>query len=149
MLQAVSSAPMTPVRFTAGDLIEGLCFLSTVRARAVLFALEQGMRTCEAVIDLTHAQLRTMQLTELAAEAARATPRQLRLNHVFWEEVSAGAAAPLYGLERQVCAAFGGMTWGDLLLAYRGMVWVDGEIEAEHFRQGAAKVGIRLGGMHD
>lgn len=136
-----SLANVRTIPFTAGDLVEGLGFLEPVARRAVLFGLEQGLSVDE-VIELTHARASSMHLTPLAFAALEHCPRHIRLHYVFWATLQDGMITPLLGLERQVEAAFGGMSWSDLTAAYATMIWVDHECDAENFLMHARQQGI-------
>lgn len=132
MLQVVKSIVKTPVPFTAADLIDGMSFMEPVYRRAVLFGLEQKMSVQE-VTNITHARARLHELTPFSEEILKQQPRHIRLNYVFWAELSDGLITPLIDLEATVQASFGLMSWDDLTRAYAGMIWTDEQIDAEHF----------------
>ena len=130
-----------PFVFTAGDLIEGLSFLEPTWRRAVLFGLEQGL-DAESVVTMTHKRARQMRLTELARAVVEQSPRHIRLEYLFWQQLQDGLVTPLIGFADQVRVAFAGMEWATLLGLYPKMVWLDLEFEAEHFAMTARELGL-------
>lgn len=129
------------VHFTAGDLVEGLRELDEVERRAVVFGLEQRLE-CASVVGMTHEKLKQMRLTPLASKMVSSQPRHLKLNAVFWRDLGNGVLSPLIALDRKVFEAFSGMTWEGLLRLYPSMLWIDEQIEAEHFRRTAQGNGL-------
>jgi hypothetical protein len=127
--------------FTAGDFVEGLAFMDAGWRRAVLFGMEQRL-SCNAVIELTHARVAAMELTELSRAIVQQQPRHIRLNYLFWHTLDSGMVLPLIGLEAMLQGAFGGMSWDDLAHAYRNMPWVDFELEHDHFMMTARELGL-------
>lgn len=140
MLHFIAKTPV--VRFLASDLTEGLEFLPVIRRQAVLFGLEQGMEECDEVIALTHERAKTLQLSPLARSLVDAQPRHIRIPYVFWDNFPGGLQCPLIGLEDDVKAAFGGMSWRDLVNAYKTMAWVSPELESARFMEAARAEGL-------
>jgi hypothetical protein len=132
---------LSQIRFTAGDLIEGLSFLDVVCRRAVLFGLEQGLGVRD-VIWMTYDRARTLRLTRLSKRVLQEMPRHITLDFVFWHELEGGAVAPLTRLESDTAAAFAGITWETLQRSYASMAWVDSEAEADDFMRVARAEGL-------
>lgn len=117
--------------FTAGDLVEGLEYLDPQVRRAILFGLETHLSPA-AVSELTFREAAHMRLSEVARRIVAVQPQHFRIPYVFWIEVD-GFALPILDLERQVCGAFGGMSWLDLTIAYENMVMVDENADHDDF----------------
>jgi hypothetical protein len=129
------------LRFTAGDLIEGLSFLDVVARRATLFCLEQGLDPSR-VVTLTHGDAARLPLTPIGRTVLRESPRHVLFPLLFWRELGQGVLSPLSDLEGEVSAAFAGMTWRQLRDHYTHMAWVDAEIEGEDFARRAREEGL-------
>jgi hypothetical protein len=129
------------VRFTAGDLTEGLGFLDVAQRRATLFGLEQNLTVSE-VIGMTHRLALMLPLSDLSRSIVYETARHIRLDLLFWTTNDRGLMQPLLTLGQDVQAAFAGMTWDQLQHHYHTMAWVDSEIEGEDFMRLAREEGL-------
>lgn len=118
--------------FTATDLVEWLSCVSLPRRRAILFALEMKLSPRE-VIGLEWGTLGQYGLTPLAFELVSASPRHIKLKYVFWDYLSNGAAAPLFGLAESALEVSQGLNFGVLQSLYDNMVLVDTAADAENF----------------
>lgn len=117
--------------FTVMDLCECLEALSPVRRRAALFGLEMSMHPKEVFL-LDWQSPKRLQLTPIAEAIVRTQPRHFRLNYVFWEWMSEGIAAPLFGFEAEL-ADRTGFDFSTLLGFYRNMRWIDADAEVSSF----------------
>jgi hypothetical protein len=125
---------------TAGDLSSWLSETTIARSSAILFALESGWSLKE-VIGMTWGASRSKlhSLPPLAFELVVSTTRHIKLDYVFWEFMSSGAAAPLFGLEETALEVSQGMGFKKLRELYKGMAMVGSDQAAAevacHFAQ--------------
>lgn len=101
------------VRMTLGDFACILTFsnLSDERQKAILFALETGMKP-EDVITITWSMVRRMPLSKLASAIVESFPRNLHVNYVFWEKFEAfDMVGPMFGLSQDFQDLFSGMSF--------------------------------------
>jgi hypothetical protein len=112
-----------------------------------LFSLETGWAISD-VIGLTRKALRYRmhELTPIAFELAQTAPRHIKLDYVFWEFMSTGAAAPLFGLEETALEVSRGIGIDRLRVLYRDAAAIDSaQAAAEitlHFAQTEALLGL-------
>jgi hypothetical protein len=129
------------VRFTAGDLTEGLGFLDVAQRRATLFGLEQNLTVSE-VIGMTRRVAMMLPLSDLSRSIVYETTPHIRLDLLFWTTDDSGVIRPLLTLGHDVEVAFAGMPWYQLQHHYHTMAWVDSEIEGEDFMRLAREEGL-------
>lgn len=101
------------------DLFEGLERVSVPRRRAVLFALETDLNP-GWVETMNWRSIRSVPLTLLAAECARAMPRHIHLPNVFWE-AEGTLARPLMGLGLSMLCVAGDRGIEELRIQYKLM----------------------------
>jgi len=120
---------------SAGELVRGLRFLDSLRAAAILFALEVGLDGTE-VTQLTHTslvQLRdTGKVTKLAQKCLERFPRHIRSPYVFWCNRD-GLPAPIFGIDEAVFDAFG-LVWAELAQGYAYLLMIDEEADRDAIR---------------
>lgn len=121
---------------TIGDFTDALYFaeLSTVRRKAMLFALVTGTKP-EDVVALTWNKALRMKFTPLVSAILFSQPRHIRLNYVFWEEIDTfGMAGPLFGLSQDFQEAFEGLTFKQVKALFDKAPQVDAFVEGEEFK---------------
>lgn len=114
------------VAFTSDEFSEWLSAVSEIRQKALLFALEMDMDP-KAVIGLEWRDLRKLQLTPIANELAKGMMRHFSLKYVFWDFLSNGSAAPLFGLAESALEVSQGLGFEVLRGLYKRMVIIDTE----------------------
>jgi hypothetical protein len=104
------------------ELAAGFELMPRPMPAAILFGLETGMPV-DQVVTLTRQKARTLRgLSQTAATALRVQPISLTSKYAFWRNVD-DKAMPLFGLEQEVFDTFG-RTWGELVVAYRRIVYL-------------------------
>ncbi|AVY94609.1 hypothetical protein DAI18_11575 [Microvirgula aerodenitrificans] len=110
------------------------------RRKAMLFGLEMNM-PAGAVVDLTWAELKRLDLTPFAHTLLLCHSRHSRLPYVFWETSPAGnVVSPLIALADDVWSATDGIGYDRLLKLYRNMVPIDSELDLADFKQQMGEV---------
>jgi hypothetical protein len=120
----------TPI--TACEFAQWLTCVSPARRRAILFALEMSMDPKD-VIALEWGGLRKLRLTPLAHDIVKSLTRHFKLKYVFWDYLSNGSAAPLFGLSDSALEVSQGLGFVALLEMYKGMIMIDQEAEVNSF----------------
>ena len=121
---------MPKIAFTSDDMIEWLSCVSDIRQKALLFSLEMNMDP-KAVIGLEWKSLRELRLTPTAYEIVTGLPRHMNLKYVFWDFLSNGSAAPLFGLAESALEVSQGLGFDVLRDLYKRMVLIDEQDEIE------------------
>lgn len=127
--------------YTVGQLRNGLEQLSRPRRAAILFGLDSDIDLYK-IVTLTWADAKKPELrwkmNSFAKSILSDQPRHISSPYVFWSFKEA-SPMPLFGLEQDVFDAFG-MTWQELRLAYKNMIWIDEEIEAQFWKDNALQI---------
>jgi len=119
--------------FTSSELVEWLSCVSLARRRAIMFALEMKMHPRD-VIGIEWGTLSQLKMTPLAFEIVCTSMRHFKLKYVFWDFLSNGAAAPLFGLAESALEVSQGLEFETLLNLYDKMVFIDSEADLESFK---------------
>jgi hypothetical protein len=131
------------VVLTAGQLCRGFEKMPRPCPAIILFGLEQKM-DLEQTVSLTWNQVSRLRasdaLTGYAEHILLSQPRHIRSPLVFWRG-NDGDAIHLHGLDRLVFDVFG-LLWGELLLAYEGLIMIDEESEEEYWQDAISKIGF-------
>jgi hypothetical protein len=122
--------PKTPL--TAFEFTEWLSCVSLSRRRALLFALEMRMSPKD-VIALEWKDVSKLRLTDLAYGIIIHLPRHFKLRYVFWDYLSNGSAAPLFGLAESALEVSQGMGFHVLQELYNNMIMIDQNAELGSF----------------
>lgn len=129
--------------FTATELIEWLSCVSVARRKAILFALEMRMNPRE-VIALDWEKLSRLQLTPLSLAIVNSCIRHIKLKYVFWDYLSNGSAAPLFGLSESVLEVSQELGYESLQSLYDRMVLFDDNAELHDFASTMEKVSGKI-----
>lgn len=126
--------PEPKQRITVDELVAWLSEASEVRRRAILFALETKMPIAD-VIELTWPRLNMIkhQIPGYALKLAHSTPRHIRLNYVFWENMQGMIAGPLFGLAETVLEVSQGLGYEALQRLYDTTIPIDTNADFEDF----------------
>lgn len=119
--------------FTSSELIEWLSCAPLARRRAIMFALEMKMHPRD-VIGIEWGTLSQLKMTPLAFELVCSSMRHFKLRYVFWDFLSNGSAAPLFGLAETTLEVSQGLGFETLLNLYDKMVFVDPDAELASFK---------------
>lgn len=117
---------------TASEFTKWLSCVSLARRRALLFALEMKMSPKD-VIALEWKDVSKLKLTDLSYGIIIHLPRHFKLKYVFWDYLSNGSAAPLFGLAESALEVSQGMGIPALQELYSSMIMVDQEAEVDSF----------------
>jgi hypothetical protein len=115
------------IRMTMGDFTMLLEYsdLSPIRRKAILFALETGIKP-EDVVIMTWKIATKTKMTPLAKAIIDSLPRNIHINYVFWEEMEAfSMTAPLFGLTQDVQDMFSGMLFREASKLFQNAVLFD------------------------
>lgn len=118
--------------FTSDELCEWMSCVSDARCKAILFGLDMKMDPKD-VIGLAWQETKDLRLTPLAREIIISLPRHMHLKYVFWDYLSNGSAAPLFGLAESALEVSQGLGFGVLQDLYERMIITDAETELNHF----------------
>ena len=129
-------------RITINELVDWLKETTTVRRRALLFALESDL-SIQSVINLTWKDMQALKgLSQFALQIANSNPRHLRIGYVFWETMQNNAAGPLFGLADTALEVSQGMGFEALRALYKNILPYDTDSDLSHFTQ---QIAIALG----
>lgn len=134
--------PRPTQRITVDELCSWLSETTEVRRRAILFCLETKMPICD-VIDLTWKKFLSIQhsLPQYAVSLAKATPRHIRLDYVFWEPMERMISGPLFGLAETMLEVSQGLGYEVFKRLYDTAIPIDSKADYEDF---AAKFCLEL-----
>lgn len=124
------------IRMTMGDFTSMLQYadLTPVRKKAILFALETGIKP-EDVVIMTWKLASKTKMTPLAKAIIDSLPRNIHINYVFWEEMDAfSMTAPLFGLSQNVQDMFSGMLFREASKLFQEAVLFDSEEELKYLQ---------------
>jgi len=62
-----------------------------------------------------------------------ARPRHPRIDYVFWEELSNGVIAPLFGIHESLWSSTAGLSMEQLRGQFKRMTWVDPQADSAAF----------------
>jgi hypothetical protein len=120
------------VAFISDELCEWLSGISLTRCHALLFALEMEMDP-KTVIGLEWKDLSRFELTPVAKKIVDQAPRHMKLKYVFWDYLTNGSAAPLFGLGETALEVSQGLGFDVLQNLYNNLVIIDTEADLEGF----------------
>lgn len=118
--------------FTVTELVEWLSPVPLARRKAILFSLEMRMHPRD-VIALEWGKVSELTLTPIAFELVTTSLRHIKLKYVFWDYLSNGSAAPLFGLAETVMEVSQGLGYEALQRLYDRMILIDSNAELEGF----------------
>lgn len=124
------------IRMTMGDFTSLLqhADLTPVRKKAILFALETGIKP-EDVVIMTWKIASKTKMTPMAKAIIDSLPRNLHINYVFWEEMDTfSMTAPLFGLSQNVQDLFSGLTYREASKLFQEAVLFDSEEELKYLQ---------------
>lgn len=120
------------VFFTSDEFCEWMSEVSDARRNAILFALEMDLDP-KVVIGLRWKDLTALSLTPVSQEIISNQVRHLNLKYVFWEFLTNGSAAPLFGLSESAAEVSQGLPFQTLRELYQRMVITDSQTTLKAF----------------